>query len=194
MIVGISGYKGSGKDTFADILFKEYNFQKISFAEKLKTSAAALFNIDPRLWETYKNDKEAIVTISAPTASKTVRNIISNMTVRSLLQRYGTEAHREVFGDDFWVNELFKTIGNGDYSITDVRFENEARRIKSHGGVIVRINRFENTEDTHASEQLIPESYVDYWIDNTSTLDNLKEEAFEFINWLGNEEIEDIYS
>ena len=36
MIIGICGLQGSGKDTLAQILIDKYNFEKLSFASKLK--------------------------------------------------------------------------------------------------------------------------------------------------------------
>jgi dephospho-CoA kinase len=36
MIIGMCGLIGSGKGTVADILIDQYNFKKISFADKLK--------------------------------------------------------------------------------------------------------------------------------------------------------------
>ena len=43
LIIGICGLIGSGKDTIADYLISEHNFQKISFADKLKDSVGVMF-------------------------------------------------------------------------------------------------------------------------------------------------------
>ena len=40
MIIGICGLIGSGKDTIADYLVEQHNFQKMSFADKLKDAVA----------------------------------------------------------------------------------------------------------------------------------------------------------
>lgn len=190
MIVGISGYKGSGKDTFADLLVKNYEYQKLSFAAKLKESASKLLNVDQILFEDWKNDKDVVVTISK--FHKTV-NRSKPITFREFLQRYGTEAHRDVFGEDFWVNEALKGVATGNYVLPDCRFENEAKRIKSLDGVIVRINRYEQTDDGHASEQLFHNWLVDYWVDNTGNLEDLEREVDEFIAWLQEENYEEQY-
>ena len=42
MIIGICGLIGSGKDTIADYLIRKHNFQKISFADKLKDSVSVM--------------------------------------------------------------------------------------------------------------------------------------------------------
>ena len=43
MIIGLTGYKGSGKDTAASHLVEKYGFTRVAFADKLKKSAAACF-------------------------------------------------------------------------------------------------------------------------------------------------------
>ena len=49
MIIGICGLIGSGKDTIADYLVTNYNFKKLSFADKLKDSVATMFDWDREL-------------------------------------------------------------------------------------------------------------------------------------------------
>ena len=46
MIIGICGLIGSGKDTIADYLIKRHNFQKLSFADKLKDRIQKLIYFD----------------------------------------------------------------------------------------------------------------------------------------------------
>ena len=41
MIIGICGLIGSGKGTVADILVENHNFEKLSFADKLKDGVAS---------------------------------------------------------------------------------------------------------------------------------------------------------
>ena len=43
-IIGIAGLIGSGKDTVANHLINEHNFQRIKFADKLKDGVAAIFD------------------------------------------------------------------------------------------------------------------------------------------------------
>jgi len=50
MLIGICGKMGSGKDTIAEHLAREFQGQRMSFARKLKSVVANLFNVD-------KNDK-----------------------------------------------------------------------------------------------------------------------------------------
>jgi hypothetical protein len=53
----------------------------------------------------------------------------------------GTEAGRNVFHKDIWVNSLLKRVGNKNVVITDVRFKNELIFIHKNNGIIVRVKR-----------------------------------------------------
>ena len=43
-IIGLSGYKGSGKDTVADFLCEKYGFIKYGFADPIKEIAKIMFD------------------------------------------------------------------------------------------------------------------------------------------------------
>jgi hypothetical protein len=51
MIIGIIGLKGAGKDTIADYLVENFNYQKDSFAKSLKDATAVMFNWDREMLE-----------------------------------------------------------------------------------------------------------------------------------------------
>jgi len=58
-----------------------------------------------------------------------------------MLQRLGTEAGRDILGENVWVNAVFETFTGEKLAISDVRFPNEAEEIRNRGGAIVRIVR-----------------------------------------------------
>lgn len=186
MLVGLNGLKGAGKDTVGEYLIKEYNFERLSFAEKLKESAAALFGVKPSIWEDLKNDESAVVEIEVNKGLTEGEDIIASVTVRQFLQRYGTEAHRTIFGSDFWVDHALKGVDpNKDYVFTDARFENELQRIKSLGGYNLQILRPElSNEDSHASEIPPPPHLIDYSIDNDGDFDRLFDQVDYFVKFL----------
>src|SRR3954469_23707179 len=109
MIVALTGFKGSGKDTVAAELIKNHGFERRSFADSLKRSAAALFNILPSEWEVLKNDDTAYVSIGHKGEPEGLASHMwsptRELTVREFLQRYGTESHRDIFGSMFWVDQ-----------------------------------------------------------------------------------------
>lgn len=103
-----------------------------------------------------------------------------SLSFRELLQRYGTEAHRDIFGQNFWVDV---TLPLGGYYpgraivVTDCRFRNEAERVKYLGGYNWHIRRKaapENPEQ-HRSEEFDYSDLIDVYIDNDGTLDELSD-------------------
>lgn len=107
------------------------------------------------------------------------------LTGRQFLQRYGTEAHRDVFGKDFWADMLFPhdwqdRFGNRQIVIiSDLRFESEANRVRELGGKVWRVERpqLEMVKDEHVTEQPIDESFIDATLTNDSDIYHLYEQV-----------------
>ena len=69
--------------------------------------------------------------------------------------------------------------------VSDIRFENEAKKIKDLGGKIININRntSKNNYSKHESENNnIIMKYVDYQIHNNSSIDDLHSRIENMIN------------
>lgn len=170
-IIGLTGLKGAGKDTVADQLVAKYGFEKRSFAKLLKDSVCALLDLTPDQIERWKNDPEIVVTVLGPNAR--LAEGYRSFTFRQFLQRYGTEAHRDVFGTHFWVDNAFVGMEPGkNYVFTDVRFVNEADAIRAcfPNSTIVRVERPGLSSDDHASEVPLPIDRIDYTIFNDQDL------------------------
>ena len=65
--------------------------------------------------------------------------------VRPLLVTYGTDVRRKL-NEDCWIEKITAGVNtdlqlNKHVFITDVRFLNEAKWIKSNGGILININR-----------------------------------------------------
>ena len=152
MIIGISGYSGSGKDLVGTII-QEISLNKWhvkKWAGKLKTIASILTGIPVENFE----DQEFKKTLLGPEWG-TVKDIPLNsvpvfadiqfnslMTVRDFLQKLGTEAIRDSLHENTWVNAtMVDYTAESNWIITDTRFPNEAEAIKKAGGIVIRINR-----------------------------------------------------
>lgn len=126
-LVGLVGYAQAGKDTFAGFL----GYRRIAFADALKAAALVA---NPFIIETADSLAKTVDHLGWEQSKKCP-------TVREFLQNFGMGI-REHVGEDAWVDAAFK-----DYDptvptvITDVRFPNEIARIRSLGGIIVRIDR-----------------------------------------------------
>ena len=141
MIIGICGLIGSGKDTIADYLIKRHNFQKLSFADKLKDSVATMFDWDRNLLDgktdqSRKRREEVDEYWSNETGEE--------ITPRYVLQLFGTECMRDGFYDGIWVSLTKKKILDHpeiNFVIPDVRFPNEAKMIYEINGQVWRVKR-----------------------------------------------------
>ena len=191
-LLGLCGGRGVGKDTAFGFIQQWAEGRGLtacrrSFADKLKHSAALAlgFRVEEPdavvLMDELKNLGE--ITTVIPDQS-----ILYTIDGRKFLQLYGTEAHREVFGQNFWVDALLPVLydDNGshddsgwhaefafaDICVTaDVRFVNEAERIHELGGQIWEILRDTGTSDDHVSEAGLPDDQIDLKIPNFSSLD-----------------------
>lgn len=138
MIFGFHGVSGSGKDTAAKRLtaILDKPVIEVSYARALKESVAALLGISLEQIEEMKRDPQARVKLEVN------GRVLVDVSFRKFLQRYGTESHRLVFGDDFWVDLALPPDGDYSdavYAVTDCRFPNEAARIRALGGKIVHV-------------------------------------------------------
>ena len=185
MILGLSGAKGSGKDTVAAYLVKEHGFERKAFADPLKKSVAALFDIPFSMVDQFKNMEDVRVVVEdrhVPSKHYT------DMDFRTFLQRYGTESHRDVFGESFWLDYTLPVQGfypGREIVVSDVRFPNEVDRIHTLGGWVVMIHRVSAyaEKDQHRSELL--ELKHDFEIYNDSTLNELFVRTDEILEKLG---------
>jgi hypothetical protein len=189
MWIGITGPAQSGKDTVYSILKEVFGdkCQRFSFADKLKYSVASLFDISREVVDYLKISQDLCVDIKAyPRGIPPVHRL---MTMREILQRYGTEAHRNIFGKDFWVEQLFKDVEDDKnmlFVITDVRFDNEAKAIKDRKGFIIRLTRNGTGNMKHASEVPIAMDLVNVVINNDGSIEDLKNNILNVVknNWI----------
>ena len=139
-IIGIVGFIGSGKDTVADYLVNFHRFKRESFANSLKDAVSQIFGWDRELLEGRTNQSRIWRETRDEWWSK---RLGCDVTPRWVLQYWGTEVIRKGFHDDMWVASLENRLRSGldDIVITDCRFPNEIKAIRSAGGQVVRIKR-----------------------------------------------------
>lgn len=166
MIIGLSGYARSGKDSAADAL-ESVGFRRIAFADKLREF---MYEMNPPLkcngmiaelrdvidsygWDGYKS------TIWAS-------------DIRRWMQVVGTDCVRGILGDSIWADATFNSIDpNKNYVFTDCRFVNEADGIVARGGRMYRIMRNGvGPANDHKSEVALDHYEFDGFIHNDGTL------------------------
>ena len=95
----VNGLPRAGKDTFADFLVENYGFTKMSFADEMKNIICRTLNISRVDLENWKNERVELVV-----------NDKAIIDFRSLLQNFGSEAMKPVFGNGVWGDILYKKI------------------------------------------------------------------------------------
>lgn len=172
-IIGFTGYARSGKDTAAAFLV-DRGFKRLAFADALKES---LYRLNPVI-STHGFRVQDVVDRLGWDQVK-----VDYPEVRSLLQRFGTEVGRDLYGEQFWVDRVVSQIVPGqDYVITDVRFHNEVQAIRNLGGVVVRISRAGvQAVNSHVSDSGVDGLIVDSVIVNDGSLSDLREAVLDLV-------------
>lgn len=168
-IVGISGHIGSGKSlvssVFCDVL------DSIGKRVLVKSFAYPIYKIVSDLTdlsiEEIKRRKRNHVTIQIKDKVTNYRNILQ--TIGNGLREYG--------GDDIWIDSLFGSDNdrvitdltwiNDWWIIEDLRYPNEAQRIKSLSGKLIRIERKKSEDNEHTAE-----TSLDNWKDWDLVIEN----------------------
>jgi hypothetical protein len=169
MIIGLSGYAQSGKDSTAELLCLNYGYTRLAFADPMRQ---ALMIINPKL-DSITHVSDFVEDYGWDIAKK-------NPEVRRLLQLLGTDFGRKMLGDDVWIKIALSGIKPEDkVVISDVRFPNEADAIRKLGGIVWRINRRNHSAvNGHVSEHAMDNYMFNHVIYNDGTLDDLSDEVF----------------
>lgn len=149
-IIGIIGFKGSGKDTVGDFLVQEHDFKRDSFAGSLKDAVAAIFGWERDMLEgatrasrEWRESPDEWWEAKLDWSNHPGRYISERFTPRVALQFWGTDLLRKNFHNDLWIMSLQNRIRQqqGSVVITDCRFPNEFKAIKELGGQVWRVRR-----------------------------------------------------
>ena len=179
-LIGITGAAGSGKDTAAVILTLQHLYQRIAFATPIKEAVAAMLGCPVHMWEDRAWKEE------------TIRSI--GKSPRELAQTLGTEWGRDTVKDSIWVDlAMAKWERNCEqWSLdkavfTDVRFNNEAERIREQGGIVIGIVRqtaYKVAE--HSSETGVDEELIDEVFPNNAKPADLQEAVLNYVRGFEN--------
>ena len=182
-LIGITGYKRSGKDTAGEYFIKQ-GYIKYAFAGPLKKACQEIFMFTDE--QTEGKDKEKY-------------DDRWNISARKVFQRFGTEIFRENLADFYpemekikenfwtyrfkiWYENQLKINKDIKIVVTDVRFDNEANIIKELGGIIIKVKRKKIINlDQHKSETSIEKIKCDYLVKNDSNIENYYEKLSKIV-------------
>ncbi len=180
MIIGLTGKKGSGKDSLG-LAMENVGYIPIAFAENLKEAAKLIYGL---------KDEQVYGDIKA----KETVDERWGMTPREIMQKLGTEVARNIHPET-WVRSCMMQVDDSGkemnkvlkWVITDCRFPNEAKAIRDRGGLVVKIIRPEadtGFREEHASETEIDKINPDIVVYNDGELRNLVDAAFRIQYWI----------
>lgn len=177
MILSLSGYKGSGKNTVADYISQHYGFEdQISFASTVKDILSTLFG-----WDRTKLD-------GLTEEDRNWRNQLDHywthkigydFTPNIAMKEFGTDVMRKWI-PDIWVSIVEKKLlqlQNSPIIVTDTRFENEYEMLRNNGAIIVGIIKKTDKVFTHESDKTWLNFKLDYTLNNEKTFSDLYTEC-----------------
>ena len=177
MVIGLTGYARSGKNTIAEEFVNHAHFEQAGFSDSLKSILYSLnpYILCPPIHFSESNNK-------IPTR---VQHYIDELgwddaksipEIRQLLQRLGTEGGRYALGENVWIDGLFNRPHKAKLVISDLRFENEASAVRERGGFVIKVERpGVGPANDHSSEN------IDFDVDFTVKNDRTPVEAYKSI-------------
>ena len=201
-LIGLGHQMRSGKDTAAEILVKERCFTRFAFADILREYA---YRINPVVLlspadveclpsGSHKERCVAVLKYELPVRGPAIfladvvdmvgwEQAKSVQGVRRTLQDLGHHG-REMIGPNVWVDALFSAVaasGAERVVISDVRYDNEADRIRSEGGVTAHVRRDVQGGDSetsgHPSEHGLSDGWADCDLDNNGSREELRQKV-----------------
>lgn len=182
-LIGLIGFKCSGKDTIADFLVKN-GYKKLAFADNLRNILKVMFSWDSKIFTQEKKESKDEEWGVSPRlmmqllGTEFIRNICSpllNTDIKFNNKKDKFSYHiKKLFLDNI---NLFNDE-NSKIVISDVRFPDEVKFIKWLGGDIIKVNRSikKNKFSNHESEKYIDTiKEIDYEINNNKSIKELYE-------------------
>lgn len=202
-IILLSGWKGSGKDSFAKFLCEDFGYNRIAFADKLKDSIALEYNLKRSIFDDRTEKEKPLFNLPvSPKDESSVRLIeiirdelrlesglkpnektpLSDLfwTPRALCVFEGSV--KRAVDPQFWIKKAIKDLSlKENYVISDARYKSEIDCVKStmkdHKIITVRVNRNITIDTNDSSERDLDQYNFDIIINNNEGLEFLKREA-----------------
>lgn len=187
-LYGMGGLLRSGKDTISDRLVEKHGYVKLGMSDPLHQ---AMMTLDPIVGK-------KVINLSDASMKKDLLEVVEEVSYvdateelgytkakeiypeyRRLLQAFGTDVMRNMFGENVWVDlaaqriEELREEGKENIVITGIRYPNELRMLVNLGGQSIWVDRTSSVASTHSSETSVHPSQFDSVLDNTGTLEDL---------------------
>ncbi len=165
-VILISGYKDSGKSFVAELLSKMFQSQVFAFADPMKDILCTTLSISKDDLNRYKKNADEVLMGSD-------FNGHNHTDMRTIIQRFGSEAMKSMFGDMVWTDLMVERIEResklDDYVIvSDWRFIDEYIGVaEAYDVITVRVDDHDLNAGEHSSEHQLDTFNFDYRFNNT---------------------------
>ena len=207
LVIGFCGRIDAGKTSCAEFLQKCHGGVLYSFSDPVKQVVADMFYLDFEMLRG-KNKKDR-KTREAPVSEElallledckhnSIRDKYGKVTPRTLLQFTGCDVGRKIYSENLWIYLAEKKIK--EYLklgklvvIDDVRFDNEAKKVKEYGYLVHIKGGYSNGEEntcnstSHFSEAGIEYNKGDpreFVIENDTALCDLHQKVSDLYSFL----------
>lgn len=178
----VSGYKKSGKDTFAKVA-KKFGYHKYALADPLKEAIKSIFLFtDEQLNDqTRKEEIDPRWGLSPREAMTIIGTELLQIDIHNYFPKGKLTFDRDIFVKryEYWEN-------NNDYEliiISDLRLQHEYDFFKKRGAKFILINRdIIGEKSKHESENTYKNFKFDYVIDNNKSIAKFVTKSYEIIN------------
>lgn len=178
-IILVSGKKRSGKDHTVGLLSEcltnlGHSVDVQAFADPMKVIISTIFGITLAELDEYKNNPD---TFSVNVTDKYDGTVYHSTDFRTIIQMFGNNAMKPIFGESVWVDLFKKYVANSTADfilVPDFRFPVEY----INHSLTVRVDcNLTDQSDTHASEVSLDDYTFHYRLNNDNhslTLDSIQ--------------------
>lgn len=163
MVIGLCGYRGSGKTVVARYLREMHGFKPVNFKDSLVKEITEKF---PNLLATISTVMDSTKYDGNKPWNNDRLFKEKPPLMRALMQEYGTDVRR-ADNPNYWVDKWKQSAGTGENIVADdVRFGNELLAVEEKGGVMIRVKRPDITTGGEHQSETEQESFsVDFTIE-----------------------------
>ena len=151
VIIGISGFVGSGKTTVSDWFLQNHGFKRASFADPIRAMVMALGIPEETLRDPVKKEQP--------------HDLLMGRSPRFAMETLGGLWGRETMHPQFWVGHFgLKALKMKFVIVDDVRYPNEVEAIHELGGKVFKLivpGREPRVASDHAVETVVPDFALD---------------------------------
>lgn len=171
LIVMLSGWAGSGKDTAASILVKQHGFERVAFADALKIDAAQRSGLPLHIFHSAAKDEPLQTPCPTFPDAKTPRDILLQLALQMRAE------NPDIYADSI-ICHIVESAKEQQFVVSDWRYRREAARIQEMlpNARILRVHilRTGINQSSDPSEHDLDNEPMDLIIENKYGLDYLQ--------------------